>query len=117
MASCMSNIGLFSKLLGKLDDALHWYSKAVHVYKVVKGEDDRSYLTTLNNLGNVYLTQGLQTVNHGKKLDAYGSFQSAEETFCHVLDGRIKLYSKQNPMHPEILTTKSNIASVFIHTD
>ena len=117
MASCMSNIALFSKLLGKLDDALHWYSKAVYVYKVVKGEDDRSYLTTLNNLGNVYLIQGVQTVNHGKKLDAYGSFQSAEETFRHVLDGRMKLFSHQNSMHPEILTTKSNIASVFIHTD
>jgi tetratricopeptide (TPR) repeat protein len=53
-ASCMVDIGTMLKSLGKPDEAMEQYTKALPLYEKLYGKCHRSYINTLTNVGTLY---------------------------------------------------------------
>ena len=113
-ASCLSNIALMHKMQNELEEAVHYYAMALDKYNRAVGTRQRSYATTLNNLGLLYLSQAQQAEqNPGQKLQALGHLENAEATLREVLSIRTAILDDDDPA---LLTTQSNLASVLQRT-
>lgn len=53
-ASCMVDIGTMLKSLGRADEAMEQYQKALPLYQKLYGKNHRSYINTLTNIGTLY---------------------------------------------------------------
>jgi tetratricopeptide (TPR) repeat protein len=53
-ASCMVDIGTMLKSLGKTEEAMEQYQKALPLYEKLYGKNHRSYINTLTNMGTLY---------------------------------------------------------------
>ena len=110
-ASSLSNIGYFHKMLGNYEEAIDFYTEALHVYKNIFGTDEhKSYAAVLNNLGLVINAQSLQA----KGIQAQNYLMEAEEVFQKVLDIREKILEYDDP---QLATTRSHLAAVYMKTD
>jgi tetratricopeptide (TPR) repeat protein len=53
-ASCLNNVALMQKYLGKIEESVEAYTQALHIYEDAVGKKHSSYAITLANLGASY---------------------------------------------------------------
>jgi tetratricopeptide (TPR) repeat protein len=80
-ASCMVDIGTMLKALGKSDEAMEQYQKALPLYLKLYGKSHRSYVNTLTNIGTLY--KFIAETEKGEK-EYLENLAKAEETLTEA---------------------------------
>lgn len=105
-ASCLNNVAIMNKMLGRNDDAMIKYTEALHIYKDVVGRKHPSYASTLANIGVLYKV--LAEASSG--IDKTQLVDRAEEALIEALNVRIETLG---PTDKNTLTSSNHLSSLW----
>ena len=129
IASAHNNIGLMYKMMGNYDLALKQYQLALQIYADIVGKDHASYAAALNNIGNLYRAQAIQTITQesddeeSNAIDTKNTDNLQQALLPSIYLNRLALecfhqaYQIRNvelgPQHVHTVTSQSNLGGTL----